>query len=734
MPGKHKPRKNKYLDPLVSRVNTSKSERKVSTFENDRFNEVKNMSNMDMIGVTSLIRDRFSSAKHTTHEIAAKMDLHEKQYEGEWEDEENNQDEYKFFPKTKEQVKTVYSYLMLLVSQLDPIVTVEPSVRSIQHASEEYRRAKLIEAFLGYYFNTAWSFKTDILPRWLMKFLKYSMAVWKVTYVEDDNKADLKLDVVDRAFLFIDPYAKDIKDAGWVYEESLWSRSDVIDMIMEKHWHLPEREFHKIVSGDASNIQETVSEDTMKRFLGKNWNTRTNIEEDDLVLVGEYWQAPVKGRDDRYAVFLGGVESGTLVRYGRNPFPYKGLPYRGKSYSINEERPDGKGLVEEYRPYQQIINTLLNYRLEDVRKNVNERIGTLEDLVTETTLNDFESGQSLVRLNGAMFDKDSNVNLRNYFVPLTNGTSTQELLSGDIPSILQLGDSNSFISEVFKGQSPSGAPPTLGQLQEQLSRNQGVFKPIYDIVMRSIEEVAEIAIEYFKDPDFFPENRVVQIMGKNKYESTIKGFYQIPSSNISVREISPDEMDVDTIIDAVSGADSIASRTFLISSLEQTLRAIGQVPQMADILNQEVNFVKLFQLILDKSGHDVEALLYTESEKQQRQQEEQQKQQQAIQQQMQVQQQQQQMQAQLDAQRESTRQQARAQSQIAIDSNKSDLHKGEKTHEISLLNEAQVSQIITRISQELKADLQKMTVEAELESSKGVQVGHGNDISGKEQG
>ena len=73
-----------------------------------------------------------------------------------------------------------------------------------------------------------------------------------------------------------------------------------------------------------------------------------------LAFLGE-----ILGIDDVYAVIIGG-EGGKLARYGRNPFPYKGIPYRAKSYDPHEYQPDGIGLLEQYRPVQEVVNNFLN--------------------------------------------------------------------------------------------------------------------------------------------------------------------------------------------------------------------------------------------------------------------------------------------------------------------------------------------------------------------------------------
>src|SRR3990167_2942356 len=223
----------------------------------------------------------------------------------------------------------------------------------------------------------------------------------------------------------------------------------------------------------------------LNRFYGKNVSSQFSVREDDQVEIWDYWQAPIKGIEDVYAVIIRG-EGGKLARYGRNPFPYKGIPYRAKSYDPHEYQPDGIGLLEQYRPVQEVVNNFLNMRIKDVRENIISPIATAGNLITAQTQEDQRNGQKIWRLSEELLEmaKDPAFDIRKQFVELPIRTSTQELLTADLPFILGQGKETTSISDVFRGQNPqSGA--TLGQIQEQLSRNQGVFRPIYMNVMRA---------------------------------------------------------------------------------------------------------------------------------------------------------------------------------------------------------------------------------------------------------
>lgn len=719
----------KHAEALVSTDNVVRVPK--SVMPGDRQNMVPGMSESEIAEITTVITNRFETARQTTEDIAAKESNWDKQYNGEFQDPSVSP-EATFLPKTREQVQVVYSYLMLLVSQLSPIVTMAPMVTSVWASNEEYRRAKVMEALTDFYMDDVWKIRDDVFPRWLKAFLKNTAAVWKVTYREDSFLPDLVVDVVDRALLYIDPTARTIRTAGWAIERYFLTRSEVRQRIDEGHWHLAEGMEDLPFTG-----MNEISDDILRRYYGENFNRSSSVTEDELMEVWDYWQAPTRGLQDVYAVILGG-ESGQLVRYGRNPYPYKGLPYRAKSFDPHEYRPDGTSLVEQYRPFNEIINNFYNMRVTDVRKNILRQVAVTGKFIDAQTQQDFKDGQTYIRLSEDVMEaaKDPAFDLRKHFAELPGGTSTDTLLVQDLPFIMGQGKESVNVSDVFRGQAPPHQA-TLGQVQEQLNRNQGVFRPIYLQVMRGFEELAEIMMEYFKSEEFFPAERIIQITGKNRYADVIQDWHNA-GGNLFVRAVNPDEMDVDVTIDAVNGADALASRTFLMSSLEQIFQGIGQIPELYNELKQELNFSKMVELMINASGQDPEAMRYTPEEKKQRAEQQKMAQQQAIQ----MQQQMAAMQAKIEGMIEAEKARAKGQAQIQVDDARL---RGEATKEASLQAQAfaqELQKITMQIVEQFKADMALMKKEAELEkqnmaaqaeadAAAGIEVGHGNAIEGQ---
>ena len=143
MPHRHKPKWMKKAQALVTTDNVVRVPS--SVMPGDRANLVRDMDANEKAEITSIVLSRYESARQTTEDIAAKEDQWDKQYHAQWQDPTVS-DEAIFLPKTREQVQIVYAYIMLLVSQLKPMVTMMPMVSSIWASNEEYRRAKVMEA------------------------------------------------------------------------------------------------------------------------------------------------------------------------------------------------------------------------------------------------------------------------------------------------------------------------------------------------------------------------------------------------------------------------------------------------------------------------------------------------------------------------------------------------------------------------------------------------------------
>ena len=722
MPHKHKIRRNKAVKMLITRDNVINVPREF--FVSDRENMVPRLTEDAMQEARTMICDRYTSARQTTEAMAIKMDKWDKQYLAEW-DGKIADDEKIYLPKTREQVQVIKAYILNLVSQLDPLVTMQPMVSSIWASNEEYRRAKVAEALLDFHMDDLWKIRDDVFPEWLTHFLKYSMAVWEITYREDDNQPDLNITVADRALLYFDPFAKTIKKAGWVIKKYFLPRSEVMQRIDDGHWSLPETDHHFIEEGFHNQPEEIK-----RRYLGKDYKVNTfSMPEDELVEIWDYWQAPRQGRSDVYAVILGG-ENGRLVRYGRNPFPYKGIPFVSKSFDPHEFRPDGTGAVEQFTPFQELINNFLNMRITDVRKNIIRSVAVTGKFIDAQTQEDFKNGNKFVRLSDEVLEaaNDPNFDVNKHFAELPGGTSTQELLVQDLPFILGQGKESSQVSDVFRGQNPQPGA-TLGQIQEQLSRNQGVFRPIYLQVMRGFEELAEVAFMYFKSEDFFPKEKIIRVIGQNKYAKEI-GEWHNPGGNVFVRAVNPDEMEVDVTIDAVNAADALASKTFLINSLEKIFQSIGQIPELFTELKKKLDFVKMAELMINSSGQDIEGLRLNPQEREKREQEAAQTGQQALQQQQQMQQMASELQTAQAKILETDKQNARADAQIEIDQNKASLDSSAKSAQLTQESQELIRKIAFEVQENLRADLVRMTREAALESvSEDLSVGHGNNVN-----
>lgn len=738
----HRPRRNKIPRMLVEQG-------KVIQFPtlsriSDRDNIVQHITHDDKREINNIIKARYDSAKEQTSKIAAEMELQEKLYMSEWEDPDADNEDRVFLPKTKEQVLAVYSYIMFLVSQLNPLIVATPRFRTLWNVDEEYKKAKLAEGLLNYYFTEVWNIRDEVFPGWLKTFLKFSMAIWKITYIEGRNyEPDLEISVVDRALMYLDPQCgNNIKNSKWSIEKYFLPRSEVVERIKLGHWHFPESRWHELNSingvntsyGSASNydnriINEDLSEAALKRFLGENYGRDFTIPEDDLVECVDYFQAGRRGVDDLYAVYLGGID-GELVRYGRNPMAHKKtIPYRAKSYDPHEYRADGTGLVDHYKPFQQTINQFLNMRINDVQQNIISPVVMTGPFFNKQTQEDMKNGNKIVRLDESVLEaaQDPNFDLRKHIYELPIRTSTRELFD-DLGFLLNQGKEASNVSDIFRGQSISKRQ-TLGEVNEQLSRNQGQFRPIYLQVMHGLTELGEIGMDYFKNPDFFSEERIIQIVGDNRYERVIQGWHKPQGSKVSAIGVTHDAMDVDISLDIISGADAAASRSFLMSSIQQVFQAVGQIPELYEEAKKKLNFSKIIEMMLESSGTDIEAIRLNEEEiaaLEKQAEEAFRKQQEAVRQQQQdqieLQGQLESLKAEVDKDKEAFKQQL-----IAAQNQRTwEYEKGQS----NLDHEHLIRQIVSKVSNELRADLIKMREEAKLErANAGISVGHGNEIS-----
>jgi hypothetical protein len=703
-------------------------------WDGDRDNVVSRMTENARLEAISFINDRYETAKQQTYNMRDRMAAWDKQYKGEWQEPVEN-DERIFLPKTREEINAVKAFIISMMSNLNPIVKMEPMASDTiwTKVEEDLTRAKLNEALFNAYFKDYWRAIDDVIPLWLSHFLKYSLACYKVSYLETEHSADLRLDVVDRAFLFFDPRANKVEDSGWIFEEYYLPKSEVIRRVEIGDWHLKpgDREVIQTVEGTPSN------QVNLERYFGQNYE-RTNIEEDRFVVCRDYWQFKRDGLDHLLATVIGGSEDyidGSLVRYGPNPFPYKGNPFVTASFNP-DERPDGQGLAELQEPFQKVINTFLNLRLDDVRKNVRKTNFVLEQMVDDQTRQDIEDGNSYVRLAkewSEWIESNPGAKVEDFMGSLPYGTSTGELLSADLPFMLAQGQQSANMPDVFRGLAPNPGT-TLGQTQEQLTRTAGQFRPVIRQVMRALEKVAEICTSYFRSEEFFPQERILRVTGKNEYLKLFEnGNWNRSSDDTLFKSVTADEMDVDLIFDAVSGSDAQASKSLLLQNTEFIFHSMGQRPELFAMLENKIDFAELFIQSMNAMGVDINGITLTEEQQAQKIEEKRQQQQDLLAQQQQQQQQEllmqqamEQMKAELEIVKEQNKQFAMAQKQMSVDDNKTAGQIATDRHKIDESNDAKLEQIMEQgdqdrntatITEIVKGEVQKalMELEAKLE-------------------
>ena len=664
-------------------------------FQHDRENIVSRMTTGARLEAQGIMRDRFDTASPQTEDMKNLMDQLDKQDEGLFHDDMGDNEERFFLPKSREDLDIIFAFILDTVTQLRPLVVMEPKITTMMNATEDFQKAKIAELLIQFYFNDVWKIVDVQFPIWLRHFLMYPQALYKVSYFESTYDADLLLDVVDRALMYFDPAAKRVHDAQWIFERYFVPKHEVMERVDRGDWVIPK--------DDKGNFEGHMSvgntEDSeLDRFLGNQNYNLPSVEADEYVEVIDYWQYPRKGLGDLYAVMVGGIE-GSLVRYGRNFNPYKYNQFISSAYR-QKDRPDGMSLTQEIRPFQKIINSWVNLRNDDVLANVQAANLVDGDLIDAETQAALEAGERLIPAapEVAKAIRNAGGKLEDSMAPFPSGTSTDKLLQMDLPFILNQRQESSHISDVFRGGSPPPGTP-LGIVQEQLTRNAGAFKPVIRQVMLPFERMAEIMLEYHKSEEFFPEERVVSIIGKNKYANVISGW-QVIGDDVQAVGVTPDMMPTDVRFNAISGADAFAARTMLNSTIANLLQGLGQNPELIGIIKEDFNFSALWEHLLNVSGLDIDRLKFTPEQKQERAQ----KQQQAEQKQMEQLQQQQQMaqqmeqateqfKAQMQMQIEQTKQQARAQSQVSIDTSK-----------ITGQNEADLEQIVTKILRQSLAD------------------------------
>lgn len=668
-----------------------------------RGNLVPGMGAQDVLDTEEMIRRRFDSAEDQTNLVSKEINRSERQFKGlfaanskfqeqkEWEDPDED-DVRIFMRKTMEHIQIVYSHLDGLTGQLNPLLVLKPSVSGLIHPQVEYERAKVKELVVNFFLEKT-RFKKDILPRWRWNFLKHPSAFLRVLYKADPVEPDIEIEVVDRGMLYFDPNNTkgDIKKAGWVIERFVVTRDKVEQNIRDGHWYIPDG------VSDISNLFAPPQDDTVARIVGNdimNADHRGH-ERDDLIEGLHYWQAEQDGSPHAYGVILGGKD-GRLVRWGPNPYAYKGVPYRGKSYLRDPYHVDGISLSMQYRSIQETYNTLFNLRIEDVLENVKRRIHVFEGMFNETTKEDHENNQKYIRFSNDFFQQvmDSGKKATDFMIPPSDGDSTQHLLQ-DLQYLGAEGRTETSINDAFRGQNPqSGA--TLGQVQENLIRALGVFRPVFAQEMSLVEEVGEIINVYFEDEDFFGPERIVSIVGPNRYKDTVRGFFDVPGTGLSARRVTPDEMAVDVTVEVMNQAEHLASRTLRMSQRNGFFENLRQHPELAKEAKKTINFTALFLRDLADIGEDIEAITYTPEQQQKRAQEEKQEQEQTMAQQ-----------AQFTGMMKQAEENARMQREVQVAQAKTGLETDRDETRIGAELEARLIEIVSKANADNRAALEK---------------------------
>lgn len=727
MPNKHKNRlakkyANQSSEMLVTEADIANNNPGI--YQHDRENIVKRMDSGAQLEAQGIIRERIDTAWGQTDDMKQLMDKLDRQDDGLFQDDKGDEEERFFLPKSREDLDIVYAFLLDTVTQLRPLVSVWPRLANLIHPEVEWKRCKTAEALIQFYFNDVWRIVDNQFPIWLRHFLMYPSAYYKISYMETDYEPDLKLDVVDRSLLYIDPMAKRIEDAQWVGERYFVTKHEVIERINRGDWHVSDKDMG---SFEQHMTIGNTSDDELTRYFG-NWNqTAATVESDELVEIVDYWQYPRKGLGDVYAVMVGGIE-GTLVRYGRNFNPYKHNQFIGSSYR-KKDRPDGMGLTQQIRPFQKIINTWVNMRNDDVKANAQRKVAVDRDLVDDRTIEEINNGESWVSLNTEVADAytAAGKSVRDGFFPLPIETSTDELLTHDLPFVLGQRQETSHISDVFRGAPPAPGTP-LGIVQEQLIRSAGAFKPVIRQVVLPFEKMAEIMLEYFKSDEFYTSDRVVTIIGKNRYKEVAPDLWREVGQDVSAAQVTADMMPTDVTFNAVSGADAFASKTMLNSMIANLFQGLGQVGEgIQSVIAEKFNFGALWEHMLNVSGLDIERLQYTPEQIKARQQAvalaaQKQKKDMVEQQKMMIQinQAMEKFKHMLRIEEERYKQQYRTESQTVIDKVKIDQQ-----------SQADIEQIIRKVMAEMMADsrlsaqehdqtIETMVVEGAIEEQKGV--------------
>lgn len=667
-------------------------------------NMVPDMSPAQIDEVGDLIVDRFRSGQAATDAINREIEAAERQFDGLFPDQEQDQppdadDTRIFMNKTLEHCQLVHSHLDNLVSQLDPLVTFHPTPRGLSHDVDAHKRAKVKEILVNEYFRLN-RVKREFLPRWRWNYLKHPSAVARVLYDENDLEPDLRIDLIDRGLLYVDPTVRtgDLKDAAWVIERTWVSEDEYAKMVREGWWS---DRLAVPFSNPAAGLYD-AADPMFRRLMGNRSDLGLPYgpDRDRLIEVWYYWQSGRRGEPAAFGVMVGGL-NGQLVRFGPIPFAYKAHPYCGKAYLRDPYKPDGKSLVKQYRHIQELYNTFTQIRMEDVLSGVQNQMAVFENLFGETTQKDINDDQQFVRMSGALAQQiiGSGRKLSDFFHPLGGGDSTQHLLQ-DLQYLTSEGAAELHTTDAFRGENPQTNAP-MGQYLEQIERAHGVFRPVYSQELALVEDIAEIVASYFGDPDFFGEERIAQVFGPSRYQDVLSDRMESdPRAGTTTVRASWDEMDVDVRVEAMDQAEHIATRTMRNASFDGFMESMRHHPELMQRMSRKVDMDRLFMQRFRDSGVDIDGLMLTEEQQQREAQQA-------------NEQRQQQMREQVEAQaaQEKAKEGARAQREIAVDRNEAQLEAQGEQGRMEMDHQQQLERVVAQVSAKLGADLKTLFAE-----------------------
>lgn len=683
-----------------------------------KWNLAPRMSDEETSDVMGIIQDRYFAAKPITDDAAVKMAKWELQYQGVWQDPREEQDEHIFLAKTRQRVRIVHAFLMGLIMQMPKLLEFRPKVQTVAALKEEWQRAKLAEALVLYYMDDIWRLRVDVLPDFVKMMLKFTMGALMVSYENDPHQPDLKFNTMDRALLYFDPNTHKRRDCGWLIVKDFITRSK-LDEEFQKGSYFKPRGFN---IDSAGLISGSTSDETLRRLYGANYASSMPIQQDELVERWHLFQPPGKGGESRYACTLGGEGNNFLAAYGENPWPYKGIPVVWKSYDPHEWQADGTGMVEMETGLQVLLNTAVNARVDDWKRNLWAPHAIPEQFVNATTLQDWKERQSLVRFNQEAMDPliEQGKSLQNYIVPLNMRADNSLQLFQDMQFFLSQGDEMGHTSQPFQGQATAKVM-TASEVQEVLSRNQGVFRMPFMQIMRAVEEVGEISLQYFKDPTFFGPERILMTVGPT-LDAVVKDW-QFNDGNNRAVGITPDQMDVDVTIIATNGADALLARGYKAMVGSQLMQAVGQVEGLFPEIRDKINWKEFVLDQLRAGTSDVSMYELTPEQEAQRKAERQKEQKAAMEQQ----QQQMQQQMQLQAQVEQAKANAKAQGDIAVNRDKAQAEAAMEQRRLQTEMQAGMAQMAMQVKAEIQKTLTEIAAKSEADR-KLLAVELGNDL------